>query len=317
MKKSSFVFPGQGSQYVGMGQEVAEAFPAAARVFEEAEDHLHLNLRQICWFGPEPELTQNDVVQPAILTVSLAILAVLEQRGILPDLAAGLSVGEYSALVAAHSLDLGTAVRLVRKRGQIMKAALPPGSGGMLAVLGLSRSDTYEICDQAKAWGVAEPANFNCPGQVVIGGTEEALKAIEPLALQKGARKVARVAMSSPSHCSLLLAAAEELRLELDGVQITDAVIPIVANADAKIWKKAADIREKLSLQLSKPVLWEDSVQAMADYGVTTFVEVGPGRILSGFIRRTVRGRTIMNVENVAGIDECTRFWEKEVRDLA
>lgn len=311
----AFVFPGQGSQYVGMGKELAENYPSAARVFEQADRALGFPISRLCYEGPAEELVQNDIVQPAILVTSLAACAALADEGITPDLAAGLSVGEYTALVAAESLDFNDAVRLVRRRGAIMRQALPPGTGGMLALIGLERDVVKKMCMEVSDLGVAEPSNYNCPGQIVVGGTTRAIEALEQLAVEKGARKVARVAMSSPSHCSLLSEAASQLDIELEHIQLKDARIPVIANVDARPYRRSEDLKRNLSQQLCQAVLWEDSVRQMVKMGVHHIVEVGPGHTLLGFIRKTIKGMGVTNVEDMKTLNETIEeLVKKEVK---
>lgn len=298
--KVAFVYPGQGAQYVGMGKELAKNYAAARAVFEKAEVVLGFPISRYCFEGPEEELVQNDILQPAIFTVSMAVHAALTSEGVEPEAVAGLSVGEYAALTAAGVLSLEDALRLVRRRGQIMREALPPGTGGMLTVIGLSRAEVVRMCEEV---GDVEPANFNCPGQIVVGGRQEALERLAELARERGARKVVRVAMSSPSHCSLLREAADLLALELTKVEFNDAKIWVFSNADAVPRKDREGIRTNLIRQLYSPVLWEDTMRGMSTLGITHVVEVGPGHTLLGLIRKTLPGIWAANVE------DCKSLW--------
>ncbi|NPV92212.1 MAG: ACP S-malonyltransferase [Firmicutes bacterium] len=300
----AFVYPGQGSQYVGMGKEIADRYPSAAELFVRADRLLGFPLSRYCFEGPAEELMQNDVVQPAILVSSLAVHSALKQEGLTPDLVAGLSVGEYTALVAAGSLSFDDALLLVRKRGTIMKNALPPGTGGMLAIIGLERDLVLGLCGEAAEKGTAEPCNYNCPGQIVVGGPIPAIEALEVLAMERGAKKVSRVAMSSPSHCSLLKPAAELFKKEMDGVPIEDARLAVISNVDARPVTSASRIRENLSRQLYSTVLWEDTIKEMEKMGVKHIVEVGPGHTLLGFVRKTLKGMPVNNVEDLKTMDE-------------
>jgi [acyl-carrier-protein] S-malonyltransferase len=300
----AFVYPGQGSQYVGMGKEIAETYPEAAELYEQADRMLGYPLSRVCFEGPAEELMQNDVVQPAILVTSLAVQAALKKEGVCPGLVAGLSVGEYTALVTAGSISFSDALRLVRKRGSIMREALPPGTGGMLAVIGLERDVVLRLCSEASGLGTVEPCNYNCPGQIVVGGSAAAIDALEKSAMENGAKKVSRVAMSSPSHCGLLKPAAEILASELNRVPVENARLPVISNVDAKPVTSADRIREKLTRQLYNAVLWEDTVREMEKAGVKHIVEVGPGHTLLGFVRKTLRGMMVNNVEDLKTLDE-------------
>jgi len=298
--KLAFVYPGQGAQYVGMGRELARNYSAACEVFEKADAVLGFPISRYCFEGPEEDLIQNDILQPAIFTVSMAVHAALTSEGVVPEAVAGLSVGEYAALAAAGVLSLEDALRLVRRRGQIMREAVPPGTGGMLTIIGLSRAEVAKMCEEV---GDVEPANFNCPGQIVVGGRKEALEDLARLARERGARKVIKVAMSSPSHCSLLREAADLLALELEKVEFRDAKVWFFSNVDAVPRKDKEGIRSNLIRQLYSPVLWEDIMHGMAALGVTHVVEAGPGHTLLGLIRKTLPAVWVSNVE------DCKSLW--------
>ncbi len=302
--KIGFVFPGQGSQYIGMGKDLAEKFPAAAQIFAQADWELGFPISRYCFEGPEEELVQNDIVQPAILVTSVAALAVLTEAGVRPEVVAGLSVGEYTALVAAGTLSFSDALKLVRKRGSIMREALPPGVGAMLALIGVTREQVKAMCDEVADLGLVEPCNYNCPGQIVVGGVLPAIEALEKLAVERGARKAVRVAMSSPSHCSLLQLAAEQFALGLNEAAWRDAQIPVLSNADAKPSKSVAKLQFNIAQQLSQAVLWEDEILEMEKMGVTHLIEVGPGHTLTGFGRKITRKIKSANVEDVASLNE-------------
>lgn len=296
--KIGFIFPGQGSQYIGMGCELAQNYPVAAEVFAQADQELGFPLSRLCFEGPAEELVQNDIVQPAILVTSLAVQAVLEEAGVYPEVVAGLSVGEYTALVTAGALSFSDALHLVRKRGLIMREALPPGQGAMLALIGVTRDLVNNLCQEVAPLGVVEPCNYNCPGQIVVGGTLPAIAALEEIAVKRGARKAVRVAMNSPSHCSLLQPAAQRFVPSLVGVTWQDARIPVVSNVDARPEQSAKMLRHKLAQQLCQAVLWEDVVWQMEKMGVTHLIEVGPGHTLAGFVRKTTRLIKVNNVED-------------------
>lgn len=312
MAKIAFVFPGQGAQYVGMGAELARLYPQFHRYFEEASEALGFNLARLCFEGPEETLKETANTQPAILTMSVAAMALLRENGIVPQVVAGLSLGEYSALVTAGSLEFARAVRLVRQRGIFMQEAVPLGQGTMAAILGLSGEQVEAICQAARQgdeW--VEPANYNCPGQVVVAGHVPAVQRAMDLALKVGAAKAVLLPVSAPFHCKLLAPAGEKLAAVLAEVPLADARIPVVANVTADYVQDAATIRELLIRQVSAPVLWEQSVRRMIADGVDTFIEVGPGRALSGFIKRIDRKVSVFNVEDAQSLgkvlDSCGR----------
>lgn len=311
MAKVAFVFPGQGAQYVGMGRELAEANPRFFRYFSEASEVLGFNLARLCFEGPEDKLKETANTQPAILTMSVATLAILRENGLEPDVVAGLSLGEYSALVAAGAMDFGRAVDLVRKRGTYMQEAVPLGVGTMAAVLGLENEQVESICAQARDVGWVEPANYNCPGQLVIAGHVAAVEKAVELARAAGATKAVMLPVSAPFHCKLLEPAGQRLAEALAGVPIASARIPVIANVTADYVQEPAQIRELLIQQVSSPVRWEESVRRMVADGVDTFIEVGPGRTLSGFIKRIDRKLKVFNVEDVQTLgkvlDSCGR----------
>ncbi|MCG0278113.1 MAG: ACP S-malonyltransferase [Thermanaeromonas sp.] len=281
----AFVFPGQGSQYVGMGKEMARAFSTAAQTFKEAEEILGWPLTRLCFEGPPEELSQTHITQPAVLTVEVACLRVLTEHGIQPQGAAGHSLGEYAALVAAGSLDFPQALRLVARRGELMAKACAPGKGGMVAVLGLSADEVERICKEVKR-GIAEPANYNAPGQVVVAGDREGLEEFTELAKKEGAKRVVQLNVSGPFHSSLMQPAAEGLREELKRVAILPPKIPVVSNVTADYFKGEESIRQNLIAQVASPVRWEESIKRLVKDGFQTFIEVGPGSVLNGLIRR-------------------------------
>jgi len=299
----AFVFPGQGSQYAGMGKDLVEAFPVARQVFEEANDALGFDLAALCYNGPEEALKLTTNTQPAILTASLAALKVLEQEtGLVPTYVAGHSLGEYSALVAAGALSFVDAVRTVRQRGAFMQDAVPVGVGAMAAILGLETAELDAVCREASQGEVVSPANFNSPGQVVIAGHAAAVERAIELAKAKGAKRAMPLPVSAPFHCALMVPAGERLRVVLDAITVTSLRVPVVSNVEAIPNSDAGRVKALLVAQVSAPVRWDESVQKMAELGVDRFIEVGPGKVLAGLIKRIVKGAATQNVEDVASL---------------
>jgi len=290
MGKTALLFAGQGAQSVGMGKDLAEEFPAARDVFEAADEALGMDLRRLCFEGPEEDLRRTDNSQPAVLAMGIACLRVLEELTRLPEVhaAAGLSLGEYGAHVAAGSLGAAEALRLVRRRGELMQEASEARPGGMASVIGLSPELVEEACREAESAGLVRPANFNSPGQVVISGEMAALERAGELAKAKGARRVVPLKVAGAFHTPLMQSAADGLAEALGKVQIRTARIPVVANATAGYVREPEEIRHCLLEQLTKPVLFEASIRKLAADGVTRFVELGPGKVLSGLVRRIV-----------------------------
>lgn len=300
----AFVFPGQGSQYVGMGKELYDAYPEAREVFREANDALGFDLSSLCFNGPEDKLKQTAVTQPSILTTSIAVLRVFQAKsGLQPDVVAGHSLGEYAALVAAGAISFNDAVKVVRKRGELMQDAIPAGAGGMAAVLGLEREKVDAVCREVYG-GVVEVANYNCPGQIVIAGETGALEQAMALAKEKGAKRVIPLVVSGPFHSSLMVPAGEKLSGVLNEVSITEPQIPVVANISGDFVRTAEDVKKSLIKQVSGSVRWEDCILRMSANGVQQFVEIGPGRVLVGLIKKIVPAGQLHNVENLGSLEK-------------
>lgn len=291
-----------------MGREMAGAFPAARRVFAEADEALGFALSRLCFEGPEEELRLTANAQPAILTVSMACLAVLREKGVAAQAAAGHSLGEYGALVAAGALAFADAVRVVRQRGQFMQQAVPPGAGGMIAVLGLEAPVVEEICRRAAGDGVVEAVNLNCPGQVVIAGDAAALERAAALAREAGARRLVPLAVSAPFHSSLMRPAGEKLAAVLAEVPVADPRFPVVANVTADYVVTAAEIRRLLVRQVYSPVRWEESMRRLLADGTDLFIEVGPGTVLTGLLRKIERRAVCLPVGDPAGLEKVLAY---------
>jgi [acyl-carrier-protein] S-malonyltransferase len=296
--KIAFIFPGQGSQYLGMAKEFSEHFAESKGVFDAASSMLGYDLLQLCLNGPVEKLNLTEYTQPAILTASIAMLQPLMRRGLEASAAAGHSLGEYTAITAAGGFELKDAVALVRKRGRFMQEAVPEGTGLMAAILGMERQDVEKTCLEAAKNGIVAPANYNSPGQIVIAGEKKAVENAMELARAAGAKKVIPLSVSVPSHCALMKQAGERLAQELESVAIHDLNIPIVNNADAKFIRTAAELRPSLVGQISSPLYWEDSIKRMAAAGYDTFIEIGPGKVLTGLVKRISKDVKALNVED-------------------
>ena len=309
----AFVFPGQGSQYVGMGRDLYETYPEAKALFDEADAIMGFPLSRLCFEGPKEELGDTINTQPALLTVSVALLRMLELDRLSPATVAGHSMGEYTALVAAGALDFADGLRLVRERGRVMKEAGEQNPGGMAAVLGVEAEALDEICQVAsqEAGGIVQLANYNSPDQIVISGHKEALGRALELAREQGARRVIPLAVSIASHSPLMQRAAEAFASVVAQVDFHQPRVPVVANVTAAPITTVAEIREELVKQLTSTVRWVESIQYMIAQGVTTFVEIGPKNVLTGLMRRIDKSVRTVNVGDVAGVEALMRGSEK------
>jgi len=305
MKKYALIFPGQGSQYVGMGKSFFEGFASARETFEEASAALGCNIKKLVFEGPGEDLDMTENTQPALLTVSIAALRVLGERlDFTPEFYAGHSLGEYTALVAAGAVKFSDAVRLVRLRGRFMQEAVPASSGKMCAILGLDIKKVTEVCERSTgADGVVVPANINSPVQVVISGERAAVDRAAELAGVEGARRVVPLSVSAPSHSPLMAGAAGRLAEALEKTAFKDALVPVITNADAVPVQDAASIKKLLTKQLTSPVLWVDVVRKMKAGGVGTIVEIGPGKVLTGLVRRIDRDISTANLDTASDLD--------------
>jgi len=299
---TAFVFPGQGSQYVGMGKALWEEFDVVKALYDEASSCLGYDVAELSFNGPVEELNRTSRTQPCLLTAAVAAYRVLVLKGVMPDIVAGHSLGEYSAIVASGALSFSDAVKLTERRGVFMQEAVPEGRGLMAAILGLSRNKVDEICLSLQN-GYAAPANYNCPGQIVIAGEREAVEEAIAMAKGAGAKRAVPLAVSVPSHCTLMAGASDRLAAYLDTVEFRTPDVPVVNNSDALVLTNPDRIKSSLIKQLSLPLLWEDSIRKIAETGVNTFVEVGPGKVLSGLIKRIEPAARIFNVEDPTSLD--------------
>jgi [acyl-carrier-protein] S-malonyltransferase len=300
----AFLFPGQGSQAVGMGKAFYETSAGAKAVFEEANDALGFDLTRLAFEGPEAELALTANTQPAVLTASVAAATACAERGLRPALAAGHSLGEYSALVVAGALRFADAVRVVRKRGEFMQEAVPVGTGAMAAIMGLDLPTVEKVCGDAAQGEVVEIANVNSAQQIVVAGHRAAVERAVALATARGGKMSVMLPVSAPFHCSLMAPAGTRLGPELDAAHVTDPRVPVVRNVDAGVTRKADEVRPFLLRQVASPVRWTACIERLAAEGATAFVEVGPGRVLSGLLRRILTGARGHSIEDPAGLEK-------------
>jgi [acyl-carrier-protein] S-malonyltransferase len=309
--KTAFVFPGQGSQYVGMGKDLWENFDEVKALYEEASAALGYDVKALSFEGPREELDKTYRTQPCLVAASIAAHRVLTLKGVVPDVVAGHSLGEYSALVAAGVMSPKDAVKLTEKRGEFMQEAVKEGEGLMAAIIGLGRNEVDEICLSVES-GYVSPANYNCPGQIVIGGEKKAVEDAMKLAKEAGAKRALPLAVSAPSHCTLMLGASKRLGELLNTIELRDPAVPVVNNADAMFLINAEKIKVSLVKQLNSPLLWEDSIRNMVNKGVDTFIEAGPGKVLSGLIKRIEPAARIFNVEDMASLKKTLELLKAE-----
>lgn len=303
MGKIAFLFPGQGAQTIGMGKSIADKYESASNIFDKASDALGFDMKKMIFEGNEETLKLTENTQPAILTTSIACLQPLLEAGIKADVTAGLSLGEYSSHVLAGTFDFQTAVKLVRKRGKYMQEAVPAGVGTMAAIIGLGDEDVINLCNKASVSGIVQAANFNCPGQVAIAGEIAAVEKACELAKEMGAKRALILPVSAPFHCSMLQSAGERLAAELENITINSMNIPVVTNVTAKYVFDSNMVKELLIKQVSNPVNFTGSISAMLDDGVDTFIEIGPGKALSGFVKKVNKEAKVFNIEDLESLD--------------
>lgn len=320
-ERIAFLFPGQGSQYVGMGRDFYEGSRIAAEMFEEANEILGFNLSSLCFHGPEEILRLTENTQPAIFIVSVIIFEILKEKGIIPCISAGHSLGEYSALYAAGSLNFSEGIHLVRLRGRFMQEAVPVGKGAMAAVIGLGRELIEGICEKITGEGrnndLVQPANYNSPEQIVIAGEKEAVERAVKITQDMGAKKVVMLSVSAPFHTKMMKPAEDRLSIELDTINFKELIFPVITNVDAKAIKNGDEARMALKRQVSNPVRWAESMKLMIDSGVEIVIEVGPGKVLSGLLKRfAVNGANLIKKDMRCLHVEDMKSLEKTLKEL-
>ena len=305
MQKLAFIFPGQGSQSVGMGKDLVDNFPVARATFEEADAALGYNISDLCFNGPEEKLKLTEITQPAILTVSIAAYRVLQEKGVSPAMVAGHSLGEYSAHVAAGTISFADAVRTVRSRGRYMQEAVPVGVGAMAAILGMAPDAVAAVCNEAAQGEVCQPANINSPEQIVISGSKGAVERAAELAKERGAKRAVMLQVSAPFHCTLMHPAEERLAADLEKLAFNDPRVPVVTNIDGVAKDSATASRDALIRQVTGAVQWVRCMQTIVSAGIESYVEVGPGKVLCGLVRQIDRSKSCVNVEDDASLLKC------------
>ena len=303
MGKIAFIFSGQGAQYPGMGKDLYENFEVSKEVFETSKVALGFDVKELCFNGPQEELNKTENTQPCILTVSIAALRALESKGVHADVTAGLSLGEYSALVCSGVFKFEDAVKLVKKRGRFMQEAVPVGIGAMAAILGLEIEKVKKACIVASEIGIVEGANFNCPGQIVIAGEVKAVERAAQICKELGAKRAIMLPVSAPFHTSMLAPAGEKLAEELKSIELLKMSIPVITNVTGEYIKDISHVKETLKIQLKSSVMWEQTIRTMIRDRVDTFVEIGPGKILCGFVKKIDKNLKIVNVEDVTSLE--------------